>query len=267
MNKEKHLRAIGSKYSQALQASIKLCDIISEKYLADILPETKQISMEELNQITIYNYISLRKYLGNNYYRVAGKNIDVIADNQFLSEQAKNLCKRLILKLVTPSQFDKDSFENRVQKYIMDIDFTADEREFIDLMLNELLSIANIKECSSKISTNDLLNFNLLNHNSFYYNARKVYNDILQKKLHAGDNIILYFADNLTASEIAYRLQKAEKFDYFFNKHGILKCDLQTNRNILIKNFLNSVIYSFNDPYSRATLLLKLNEKYPILIK
>ncbi len=267
MNKEKHLRAISSKCSQALQASTKLCDIILEKYLADILPETRQFSMKELNQITIYNYISLRKYLGNNYYRVIGKNIDVIADNQFLSEHAKNLCKRLILKLVIPSQLDKDSFENRVQKFIMDIDFSADEREFIDLMLNELLSIARIKECSRQISTNDLLHFNLLNHNSFYHNAKSIYNDILQKKLHAGDNIILYFENNLTASEIAYRLQKAEKFDYFFNKHGILKCDLQTNRNILIKNFLNSVIYSFNDPISRAALLLKLNTKYPILIK
>ncbi len=257
----------GSKGSQALQASSKLCDIILEKYLADILPETRQISMKELNRITIYNYIGLRKYLGNNYYRVIGKNIDIIADNQFLSEHAKKLCKRLILKLVIPSQFSKDRLENRVQKFIVDTDFTANEKEFIDLMLNELLSIASIKESSRKISTNDLFYFNLLNHNSFYHIARRVYNDILQKKLHAGDNILLYFEDNLTASEIAYRLDKAEEFDCFFNKHGILKCDLETNRNILIKNFINSVIYSFNDPGSRAALLLKLNTKYPILTR
>jgi len=169
MNKEKRLHAIGSKGSQALQASIQLCDIILEKHIAGILPETRQLSMRELNRITIYNYISLRKYLGNNYYRVIGRNINIIADNQFLSEHAKNLCKRLILKLVIPSQFGKDSFENRVQKFIMDIDFTANERKFIDLMLNELLSIASIKECSRQISINDLLDFKLINNYSFYH--------------------------------------------------------------------------------------------------
>lgn len=38
--------------SQALRASAKLCDIILQKYIADILPETRQIHMKELNAIT-----------------------------------------------------------------------------------------------------------------------------------------------------------------------------------------------------------------------
>jgi len=61
-------------------------------------------------------------------------------------------------------------------------------------------------------------------------------------------------------------LEKSCRFDYFFDKNGILKCDLSTNTNILIKNFLNTVLYSFRDPRSRTILLQKLNSKYPILI-
>ncbi len=35
----------------------------------------------------------------------------------------------------------------------------------------------------------------------------------------------------------------------------------------LIKNFINSVIYDFNDPLSRIALLQKLNNKYTVLIR
>ncbi len=250
---------------QALQASMQLCDIILEKYLAGILPETRQLSMKELNKITIYNYIRLRKYLGNNYYRVIGKNIDIIADNRFLSEHATNLCKRLILNLVIPSQFDKSRFEIRVEKNIIDTDYTAGERAFTDLMLNELLSVASAKEVTRRIPTKDLSDFNSLNNNSFYRSAKKIYNDILQKKLRAGNSIISYLSENLTKKQIAESLEKSCKFDYFFDKNGILKCDLDTNKKILIKNFLNTVLYGFKDPDSRTVLLQKLNDKYPVI--
>ena len=45
MNKEKHLHAIGSKCSQALVAASALSDIVLEKYFAGILPETRQLSI------------------------------------------------------------------------------------------------------------------------------------------------------------------------------------------------------------------------------
>jgi len=73
-----------------------------------------------------------------------------------------------------------------------------------------------------------------------------------------------YLSENLTDKEITERLEKSSKFDYFFDKDGILKCDLDTNKNILIKNFLNTVLYDFRDPRSQTALLLKLNNKYPI---
>lgn len=255
------------KCSQALVAASVLTEIVLEKYVADILPKTRKISIKQLNEDTIFNYYKLRKYLGNNFYRVGRKTVNIIVDNQLLSEKSKGTCKRLILKLVIPSQFNKNSFENRVEKYIIDTDYTAEERDFIDLMLNELLSVASIKEFARHVSARDLFDFNSLNHNSFYHSAKKVYNDILQKKIHAGDNIMQYLKTNLTDTEIAERLEKSDKFDYFFDKDGILKCDLDTNRNTLIKNFLNTILYSFSDPSSRAILLQKLNSKYPLLTR
>lgn len=264
MNKEKSLHKLAKQCSEGLQASALLSVIILEKYLAGILPETRLISMKELNKITDYNYVKLRKFLGNNYYRVKGKKFNIIADNQLLAREAKSNCKYLIVELVIPSQ-PIDSFDNRVFLYIIDSDFTVEEREFINLMLNDLIAVASIKEFSSQISERDLCDFNTLNANSFDQTAKKVYNDVLQKKLHAGDNIMEYLKTDLSDKEIAERLEKSCKFDYFFDKDGFLKCDLDTNKTILIKNFLNTLLYGFKDLRARNILLLKLNSKYPLL--
>ena len=125
------------KCSQALVAASVLTEIVLEKYVADILPKTRKISIKQLNEDTIFNYYKLRKYLGNSFYRVGRKTVNIIVDNQLLSEKSKGTCKRLILKLVIPSQFNKNSFENRVEKYIIDTDYTTEERDFIDLMTNK----------------------------------------------------------------------------------------------------------------------------------
>lgn len=254
------------KISKALCAASVLNEIVLEKYLADILPETKQLYIKQLNKDTGYKYNKIRKFTGNNYYKVTKKTVNIIADNQLLSKKSKSACKHLILKLVYPSQLNESSFETRAEQYIIDTDYTAEEIEFINLMFNELLSITSIKGVARQISATDLFDFNSLNGNSFYHTAKKIYNDILQKKLYAGDNVTKYFKTDLSDKEIAERLEKSCKFDYFFNKDGILKCDLNTNTNILIKNFLNTVLYSFIDPDSRTALLQKLNSKYPVLI-
>lgn len=263
---DKKLSAIAKKCSYALRAAAVLSDIVIEKYFAGILPETRRISIKQLNKDTVYNYYKLRKYLGNNFYRVGIRTVKIIADKKLLSEKSKSICKRLVLKLVIPSQFDEQVFETRVEQYIIDTDYTAEERKFTDLMLNELLSVASIKKFPRRISEKDLYGFNSLNGNSFYDNAKNVYNGILQKKLRAGDNIMEYLSENLTDKEIAERLEKSIEFDYFFDKNGILKCDSDTRKDILIKNFLNTVLYSFSDPQSRTVLLEKLNSKYPVLI-
>ena len=62
MNKEKKPTQIAKKCSEGLQASALLSVIILEKYLAGVLPETRLISMKELNKITDYNYVKLRKF-------------------------------------------------------------------------------------------------------------------------------------------------------------------------------------------------------------
>lgn len=265
MSIEKDLNELAKKASYALQASMHLNEIILEKYIANTLPENRKIDMKELNAITNYNYYELRKYLGNNYYRVKGKTINVIADNQYLSEQSKLYCKRLILNLIPPST-EKDF--NRPERYIIDADYTAEEQEFINLMINEFLAVANCNEIEREIDINNLLYFNFLNNYFFKLDVKRVYNDILQNKLHAGDNIKSYFdTDNIIDLQFFNKLDIAEKFDCIFNKFYILKCDLETNKNILIKNFINTVLFDFDDISARISLLKKLNTKYPILIE
>ncbi len=77
------------KCSQALVAASVLTEIVLEKYVADILPKTRKISIKQLNEDTIFNYYKLRKYLGNSFYRVGRKTVNIIVDNQLLSEKSK----------------------------------------------------------------------------------------------------------------------------------------------------------------------------------
>ena len=66
--------------------------------------------------------------------------------------------------------------------------------------------------------------------------------------------------------QVAEKLEKSCRYDYFFDSNGILKCDLYTNKSILIKNFLNTIFYDFTDVKAKIILLLKLNNKYPFVI-
>lgn len=70
----------------------------------------------------------------------------------------------------------------------------------------------------------------------------------------------------MTDIQIAEKLEDSRKYDCFFDNYGILKCDLDTNKDILIKNFLSTILYDLTDDKSKTILLLKLNSKYPFLI-
>lgn len=132
-------------------------------------------------------------------------------------------------------------------------------------MTNELFLIINQNEIQHTITGKALFEFNNLNHRPFLCTAQKIYNDILQNKIHAGDSIIKYIKIKLTDKEVEERLEKSCKYDYFFDNNGILKCDLNTNKNILIKNFLNTIIYYLTDNVAKMIILLKLNNKYPFI--
>lgn len=75
-----------------------------------------------------------------------------------------------------------------------------------------------------------------------------------------------YVKEHLTDIQVAEKLEKSCKYDYFFDSKGILKCDLDTNIKILIKNFLSTIIYDLVDHKAKITLLMKLNNKYPFLM-
>lgn len=252
--------------SQALQASATLNDIILEKFISGTLPVTRQISFAELYLITVYDYRKLKKYIGNKYY-IAEKNyIKVIADDRLLAEYSKDYLKRCVLKLVMPSKFSMDDYDNRREKYLIDKDYSQAELEFAYSIIEEILSLAKLDNLPDTISADDLYQFSLINGNNFYYAASRVYSDILQNRLHAGDNITSHLTEVFGKCDVAESLNDRCKFDCFFDKDGILKCDLKTNRETLIKNFINTALTDFCDINSKIAILQKLNAKYPILI-
>lgn len=252
--------------SQALRASATLSDIILEKFISGTLPETRLIGFDELYLITVYDYKKLKKFMGNNYYTFKGDYVKVTTDERFLAEYSRNYLKRCILTLVKPSKFSIDDFNTRDAKYLIDKDYSETELAFIYSMIDEILSVAKLDAPPCPISADDLFQFGAINDNIFYYCAMSVYNDILQDRLHAGDNIMSRLMEPFEDCETIHILNESCKFDYFFDKDGILKCDLKTNREILIKNFINSVLTNFNDVNSQLEILRKLNFKYPILI-
>lgn len=251
--------------SQTLQASATLSDIILEMFISGTLPETRQINITELYLITVYDYKKLKNFIGNDYYIVEKNYIKVTADDKYLAEFSRNYLKRCILKLVIPSKFSKDDYDNRHEKYLIDKDYSQAELQFTYSVIDEILSVARLDNLPDNISTDDLYQFRLLYCNNFYYSARRVFNDILQNRLHAGDNIMSNLMEPFENCEAINLLNDSCKFDYFFDKDGILKCDLKTNRETLIKNFINIVLTNFNDINSQIALLQKLNAKYPIL--
>ena len=134
-------------------------------------------------------------------------------------------------------------------------------------MYNNLIEIVNDRFIYKFVPKQDLLNFNYVNSFGFNYIARDIFNAILQNKIHVGDNIMSFMTKRYYDKKIlSEKLKYASIYDYFFNENAVLRCDLQTNTNLLIKNFLNLCIYDFNDITSKTILLLKLNNRYSFLI-
>ena len=63
------------------------------------------------------------------------------------------------------------------------------------------------------------------------------------------------------------RLKLSAEYDYFFDEKAILRCDLETNKNIFVKNILNTIISELSDIAVKIMLLVKLQNKFPFLIR
>lgn len=254
-----------SKSAKALIATDKMNKIILERYLINDMPKSYKFELKKVYKYTGYKYLSLRKFVCSDLYTVSKETIDITCDAKLLSEKSKEYVSRLIKKIIYPSRHKNNKFVYLIDKVFDNSYFTEEEQKQIELMTNELLFIVDNNEILHNISFEDVCGFHYLNRRPFLYVARQVYNDILQKKIHAGDNIMEYIKTHLTEMQVAKELEKSRRYDYFFDDNGILKCDLDTNRSILIKNFLNTVIYDFTDDKAKIIMLFKLNSKYPFL--
>lgn len=256
------------KSATAVTATKFLEDIILERYLINIIPKNRQYSFSTIKKLTGYNFLPIRGYIKSDLFAINEYSIEITDNTQLLLERSKNYCEKLIKKIVYPALYKYNDFIYRIERLLDSSYYTAEEKSFIDLILDKLFCIINNNIALKPISHKDLLEFNSIYSNGFNYVARDIYNAIIQKKLHAGDDILSFINHRLKDNNVkCAKLESSSKFDYFFTKDAILKCDLNTNINILIKNFLNLSFYNLSDTVTKVILLSKLNSIHPFLIK
>lgn len=245
-----------------------LNDIILERYLIKFLPKNRQYSFQAIKKSTGYNFLYFRDYVNSELFTINKTTIDITDDERLLSKKSKSYCERLIKKLVFPANYKHDKYIYHIGRLFDNSYYSKNEKVFINLMLDELLRIINDDITIRPISRKDLLKYNLVFNNGFSYVARDIFNAIIRNELHVGDNLMPYIMQKITdKKDISEKLESSSEFDYFFNKNAVLQCDLDTNFNLLIKNFLNLSIYNFQDIFTRVTLLVKLHSKYSFLIR
>lgn len=252
--------------AKAVVATGTMDEIILEKFLTKSMPKSNKFCLKQVYENTGFKFDNLRKYVYSDLFTIGKDTIDITNDMQLLSDKSREYIEQLIKKVIRPAKYENSKFNYMFAKIFDNSYFTDEEQKFIELITKEVFSIIDYNELSRKISIRDLFGFHYLNRPPFIHTARQVYNDILQKKIHAGDNIMEYIKTNLTDIQVTEKLETSCKYDCFFDNNGILKCDLVTNRNILIKNFLSMIFYGVNDNQAKTILLLKLNSKYPFLI-
>lgn len=252
--------------ARALVANETMEKIILERFLSDTMPKFNKFSLTKICIYTDNNYYRLRNYIKSDLYKINTNTVDITDDTQLLSNRSKQYVEKLIKNVISPTKHKNDKFVCLIAKLYDNSYFTEEELNFIEMMTEEFCSIINYNKSSHRISVNDLIGFQDLNHSPFLNIAQQVYNNILQNNIHAGDNIIGYIKAQLTDVQVNDKLEKSRKYDYFFDSNGILKCDLKTDTNILIKNFLSTILSRFTDNTAKTILLLKLNNKYPLLI-
>lgn len=247
---------------------MKLETIILERYLCNLLPENRKFSLSNIQNLTGYNFKHLQKNVLSSLFKINNNTIFITDDRQLLSEKTTEYCKYLIKKYIFPSQYTQEQYAFHA-RYLVDTKYyTSEENNFIGIMLKNFLSVANMDFCPKETNIKDLLNYNFVNSNGFYYISKEIYNAILQKKLRIGDSILPYINKTMkNKKRINAKLKMSSVYDFYFNENAVLKCDLETNTSNLIKNFLNSVIYEINDNFTRIVLLAKLQCRYPILLK
>lgn len=249
------------------QATIAMGDIeytILENYLLKTLPKDNFFTFEYFKNITSLDFSRFWRYLKSDLFTIKKKKIIITENKQILNEHAKKYCKNLILKNIHPSKFRKDETMYLCSFFFGNF-YTDEENKFIDLLFDKFMEIFDFEIFSTP--KNEILNFFTLNEHFFYQISFDIFNAILHKEIHIGDSILPYVTEFPNKTHFSLILEQSSKYDYYFDNKGILKCDLETNVNTLIKNILNTLVYKFYNFESKILFLSKMSSRYSFLIE
>ena len=250
------------------QATVEIRDIeniILQKYLLKSLPTEYYFTFEYFKNLTGYKLLNFRQFSDSDLFTISNKRIVITQNQELLKKEAQTYCMRLIKKHVRPAQYKNQYYIYRFG-YITGVNYYTDEEtKLIDLLYNRFIEIFDYK--ISNVNKLDLLNISALNNSNFYHLSIDIYNAIFQKQIHIGDSILPYVEKFSEKEKFITWFYKSRDYDLYFNEKLLLKCDLETNINSLIKNFIISIAYQFCNQENYLLFLSKMSSHYSILIK
>lgn len=262
------------KETQAMLVSDMIDKIILERFLIKSIPKIRIIPYEQLEKLTHLKIKGLQRSLKSKLFISHKNDIEITENEQLLAGKANELIRGLIKKYVIPSQYTGGEELRDIAGVLDEQSYTDTEKNFIDFIFNTFISLTEINFSPKKVMTFEtiqvLLNFNLVNNSQFRHFSKDIYNAVLQAKLHAGDTLKPYIEKsykNNNENEIETRLKLSAEYDYYFDDKANLRCDLDTNKSVFIKNLLNTIISELNDLTVKLLLLVNLQNKYPFLIR
>ena len=260
--------------TRALFASNLIDKIILERFLIRVIPKNRLIPYEQLERLTHLKIKGKYNLLESELFLIHKNNIEVTEDEQLLTEKANEHIRELIKKYVVPSRFAGNEELRGIAGQFDEQSYTIAEKSFIDFIFDNFISLFDINFRPKTVLTLEslkvLLNFNLVNNSQFRHFSKDIYNAVLQEKLHAGDNLQPYIDKsykNDDEHEFEKRSKLSTEYDYYFDEKANLRCDLETNKNTFVKNMLNTIISELSDLAVKILLLVKLQNRFPFLIR
>ncbi len=240
-------------------------NIILEKFITHTIPNNNEITFEYLINVISCNEqeIKLTDHYKNKLYEIGKFSIKLTDNKTLLLQKSKDYINNLIRKYINPSRYKNNRYIYKFGKLTSDKYYNKNELDFINCIFYNFSKIVNAQIDPYKIQLvppNELQNFNSINNYGFNKVTESIYNAILLKNLYAGDSIVPFIKNNYKNSHeiLLAKIQSSNIYDYYFDANAKLRCDLSANYNLLIKNFLNLLLYDFYDYQAKELLLAKL---------
>ena len=248
-------------------------NIIIEKYIAKESPP--DIAYVINNTHWKKEQILFIKKYESDFFVIENDEIKVIADEQLLARSAKKHIMFAIKQNVYASKYAEKTFINNIGKLLDNKYYKRYELDFIDEVYNIFAEISNIETDVGKNSLTfpsdkDLMRYQSINYHYFKNIARKIFNETIQGRLHAGDDIGGYIKPWKEKNREYFKtlLLYSHFYEWFFEPVGgklTLRCDLDTNRDLFIVSFINIVIYCFDDLAVQGKFLKQLHAKFGLI--